>query len=62
MEETWGELALWRFAWVVLTEMKSEGEVATLPISLHIKDIIIQMRSFSNHAMLTFMEVHFQNT
>jgi hypothetical protein len=43
VEETLGELALWRFAWVVLTEMKSEGEVATLPISLHIKDIIIQM-------------------
>lgn len=34
MEETLWELALGRFARVILTEMKSERKVSTFPISL----------------------------
>jgi hypothetical protein len=45
VEKTLWELALGRFARVVLTEMKGKRVVSTFPISLHISTVLIKTKT-----------------
>jgi len=45
VEKTLWKLALWRFARVVLTEMKGKRVVTTFPISLHGSEMLVKTQT-----------------